>query len=293
LSIEITIKQKGLLKKELPLEVILGKELRYGAFDGLRLEEDQMADGEFVAYHPNHIARGFSVQWKKGEKNQVYMRLPSPTCEEELDDFYDATERIANFWRAGTIEQDGNSITVKEMNASRRMMKDSNLRILKDFVSHPEKGSLTLFCAFWPIVLGDAEYMHLAALPDLSGFRDFLHRKQAIDVYYAKPMFYRNKEGNFGLYAFTEDTRSIFPLIPYVPFGTKDPESGTQLEVDRWYVSLVSITYKKSMGIIKYLDFISAIKQEQREYYDAENIIIEGMNLEQMTELVENYRTEI
>lgn len=41
MSVEITIKQKGFFKKSLPLEVILGNNLKYGAYDGLRLARDE------------------------------------------------------------------------------------------------------------------------------------------------------------------------------------------------------------------------------------------------------------
>ena len=39
MSIDITIRQKGFFKKDLPLEIILGNNLSYGAYDdGWRLE---------------------------------------------------------------------------------------------------------------------------------------------------------------------------------------------------------------------------------------------------------------
>ena len=79
MSIEVTIRQTGLFKKTLPLSVILGDELQYGRLVGERLEPGVLAPDWFIAYNPQHIGRGFSVDWLKSEKKQVYLRLPMPS----------------------------------------------------------------------------------------------------------------------------------------------------------------------------------------------------------------------
>ena len=61
MSLDVCITQKGLFKKGIPLEVILGNELSYGNFDGLCLECGQLGETEFLAYHPAHIGRGLDV----------------------------------------------------------------------------------------------------------------------------------------------------------------------------------------------------------------------------------------
>lgn len=158
MSVEITIKQKGFFKKPLPLEVILGDNLKYGAYDGLRLAHDEMGNGEFVAYNPQHIARGFSVQWQEGEKQEVYMRLPVPTCAEEVDDYFDTVERISSFWKKADIEIDGNQTTIDEINRGRQSMKEFNLSTLNMYGSGKYgEGVHYIFCAFWPIALGERE----------------------------------------------------------------------------------------------------------------------------------------
>ena len=57
MSIDVILTQKGLFKKPMPLEVILGKELAYGKMEGFRLIRGQLGETEFLAYHPEHIAR--------------------------------------------------------------------------------------------------------------------------------------------------------------------------------------------------------------------------------------------
>ena len=95
MSIEVTIKQKGFFKKSITLDVILGKELKYGRFDGDHLEKGEFGKNEFIAYHPEHIGRGFSVDCVPYTKDGVYLRLPQPSTPREIRDFYDTVQRIA------------------------------------------------------------------------------------------------------------------------------------------------------------------------------------------------------
>ena len=62
MSIDITITQKGLLKKALPLPVILGKDLQYGALEGERLEPGKLGEADLIAYLPEAIGRGLGTQ---------------------------------------------------------------------------------------------------------------------------------------------------------------------------------------------------------------------------------------
>lgn len=293
MSIEITIKQKGLFKKELPFHVIVGSELKYGNFDGLRLDEDKVGEDGFIMYHPRHIARGIGVDFKKGEKNQVYMRLPSPTCAEEVDALYDAVERIIDYWGKCSVEQDGTILTMTELNAGRDAMKKFNLDTLKSFNSEEKPYPLTLFCALWPLVVGEKEKSYFGKAESLVEFRDWMHEKQSLDVYYAKPSFYRDESGFLGRYALTEETESVFPTSPYVPFGVSDPDNGIALEVGRWYLSMYSITKNTVIGMVQYEYFIDELGNDEKEYYDGSNIIIHGLDLARMEEICEKNNTEI
>ena len=295
MSIDITIRQNGFMKKPLPFEVIRGG-LEYGSFDGLKLKEGEIGEGEFMLYHPSHLARGFSVIWRKGEKNQIEMRLLSPTCAEEIDDFYDTIERVASFWKNCSIEQDGAAMELASIPFWRKDMKEFNLRTLIDFCSEKEgHDNLTLYCAYWPLVFGPKEKELFRQANDLSGFRDFLHEKQSVDAYYANPHFYvdnnNNKDGPFGSFTITEDCDSIFPVEPYVPFGVSDPETDEQLKVNRWYISYYSFTKNEIIGYTHYSDFIDSIKD--MEYYDAGNVLIKGLTLGEMEGLVSKFGIEI
>lgn len=294
MSVEITIKQKGFFKKPLPLEVILGNNLKYGAYDGLRLAHDEMGNGEFVAYNPQHIARGFSVQWQEDEKQQIYMRLPFPTCEEEVDDFFDTVERINSFWKKADIQIDGNPTTMDEINRGRQSMKQFNFGLLKMYSNGKFEGeNHQLFCAFWPISLGKTEKKRFLASKSLDDFRDYLHEMQSIDAYYAKPSFYKGRGEVFGMYVFTEETRSIFPNKGYVPFGVNEPGSNKSIKVDNFYVTLHSITKDTSLGTVRYDDFMNSLDEDDFEYYDSQNKIINPLGYDKLKSIVEKYRVDI
>ena len=79
MSIDITITQKGLLKKALPLPVILGKDLQYGALEGERLEPGKLGEADLIAYLPEAIGRGIQIFWREGEKMKVELRSLTPT----------------------------------------------------------------------------------------------------------------------------------------------------------------------------------------------------------------------
>ena len=289
MSIEITITQKGLVKSAMPFDVIRG-DLEYGEYDGLRLDPGKIGDEEFVLYNPSHIARGFSVVWTKSEKNQIYLRLPLPSCAEEIDDFYDTVVRIAGRWKNCSIDQDGSIIDLSAIPEWRESMKEYSLQALKQFCREND-GNLTLFCAFWPLVFGPDEKQIFADAADLSGYRDFLHEKQSVELYYAMPSFYQGPDGIFGNYTLTEDVESIFPVSPYVPFGVVDPDTNEPLAVPSWYVTFYSITKDEALGQISYGDFVNEIGSG--EYYDAENIIIKPVPLARMEEIIQQFGIEL
>lgn len=283
MSIDITIHQKGLFKKEMPLEVILGKELHYGDYeDMLRLEVGKLGETEFLAYHPKHIGRGFSVIWNPQEKETITLRLLTPSTPEELRDFYDSIKRITDYWKC-SMEMDGNAIRPDEFQKGFADILDFDRRTLKDMsqrIVSGESSELTLFSAFWPLVMGEPEARQF--LEDPNAYTVWLHEKQSVDAYYAKPSFYRTEEGVIGRYALTEETLSIFPVKPYVPFGFCDPETNQALQCDRFELFLYSITRQETVGMAEYSRIMQSINQDKLSRYDANHVLIEGLTWEEM-----------
>ena len=287
MSVDLTITQKGLFKKTLPLSVILGDRLHYGSYDdSWRLKNGELAEREFIAYLPDAIARGFSVTWNNLEKHSVDMRLLTPTGREEIKEFYAAVSRIMKYWNADLLVE-GEKVSLERWTAGSGDYIDFNTRVLHDICQKIEDGEIreyTLFSALWPLTIGKEEAHSF--IDDPGAFDSWLSEKQSIDVYYAGPRFYRTENGIIGRYVLSENVRSVFPLKPEVPFGMTDPETGNQLKCDNFLVSFFSFTKDGFIGELNYDSFIRRLPSEKTSRYDQKNCIIEQMDLGELQELV-------
>ena len=288
MSLDVCITQKGLFKKGIPLEVILGNELSYGNFDGLCLECGQLGETEFLAYHPAHIGRGFSIQWNVNETKSVTLRLLTPTSKEELRDFYQCVARISSYWKC-SMEVDGAPTTQKAFLSNFEDMADFNLRALKEMcrrILSGESSNLSLYAVMFPLVFGKKEAERFVESSDLDDFRDYMHEKQSIDAYYARPQFYRDGQGYFGALCLSEDVRTILPSIPRVPFGIQDPDTGKALEVGRWEAYLYSGSQNKGLGTMPYEELLKRLPQDKVSEFDAEHILIENLKPDEFEKLI-------
>ena len=138
----------------------------------------------------------------------------------------------------------------------------------------------------FPIILGREEAETFLNDESTDKFKEHMHGKQSIDVYYPKPNFYRTDEGIMGMYCLSEDVRSIFPKKPFVPFGICDPETDKALEVDVWKVFLYSGSLNTQIGELSYDELIERLPESKVSPFDSENILIEGLNLSEMKGLL-------
>ena len=284
MSIEIIITQKGFIKKTLPLNVILGESLSYGRFDGLRLEKGVYGGDELIAYNPEHIGRGFSVKWTPKTKNKLQLRILNPTTEHELRDFYDAIKRITSFWNC-SLKVDGEITDAETFQTNFQGMVKFNTHSLNYIADQviDDDSEITLHCAMWPLVF-DKEQGELA-LKDKNSFGIWMHEKQSVDAYFAKPMFFKTDDGILGVYCFTEGLKSIFPIKPYVPFDMVEPGTNHQLECDNYIVFLYSREDDK-LGEIQYDAFLSSLQKTKFDQYDANHYILEPHSSQEMKEFI-------
>ena len=293
MGVDVTITQKGLFKKNLPLEILLGGKLKYGRFDGLRLIEGELGEEGFVAYLPDRLARGIGIDWNAQKKDSVYLRLPFPSTLEETDALYDLIQRIKGYWTNCKVEIDGAILDENELEESRKINRNFNLEVLKNFCNDEEQESLTIFCALWPLILGEKEKERFREAEDLKDFSDYLHNMQAIDVYYAKPAIYKRKEDFIGMFAITESTPSIIPSSPKIPFGLEFPGTGKESAISAWYVTLVSLSKEQEPYVVNFIDFMNALPPEKLNYYDAENVLLKELSLDEIIAIGEKYKVEL
>lgn len=286
MSIDIEITQKGLFKRNLDYNTIIGN-LGYGVYENNRLTEGKIGD-DFIVYDKNHIGRGISVVCGKDEKNKVELRMLIPTCNEEIDVFYDIVERICSVWKNSIIMQDNEEIKLSDFSELRSKMKQFNENSLNSFLeSSDTMNTLALFSAMWQLDVGQEERNEILASDDpMKAYSEWLHRLQKMDIYYAMPRFYQTDNGLLGVYFITEETRSTVPLVPSVPFGFSDG-SGKPIEISNWRVSFYSITIDDTVGDMPYSDFIDRVKVGAKRY-DGSRIVIEPMDVNKIKELLES-----
>ena len=288
MSIDVVLTQKGFFKKPMPLEVILGKELAYGEMEGFRLIRGQLGKTEFLAYHPAHIARGFSVIWSPEEKERIQLRALMPSTEAELRDFYDAVDRMVSYWN-GRLEVDGAPMNADQFQAGFSEMVSFQQRALEDMCRNilaGMNGDLTLFSARWPLVVGKEEAYRFLEEPETFG--QWLHEKQSIDAYYAAPLFFNGPAGILGRYVLTEEVRSIFPTQPSVPFGAIDPKTNQKPVCDDFAVALYSNTRETVIGEIPYDRLLQKIPPEKVSQFDGGTVLLEPLSLSEMEALLDN-----
>lgn len=291
MSIDIRITQKGLRKKTLPLEVITGGTLVYGSGDGTKFEEGNLEGEEILLYHPQHVSRGFSITWTPKEKTFVDLRAVNPDSAEGLQDFFDTIARISEYWKC-EIEMDGEIIKAEELKSRIPEIQEFNRGVLGDICTDiltGEKSALTLFSVMFPLTLGKKEAELFGEDPEnvkMDAFADWLHERQTMDAYFARPQFYRTPNGILGGYAVTEGCRTIFPVKAQVPFGMEDPETGKALKCDQFEVFFYSTTMEKMIGKCNFDEFARKVSS-QAERFDGDKFLFEGIPLETLQEWVE------
>lgn len=282
MSIDITIKQKLFGNKTIPLDLILGDSLHYGRFENDHLIPGEMGTGEFIAYCPDAIGRGFSVVWDPKEKKRIDLRLPQPSTAHELKLFYSVVERICHYWQ-GKLIVDGNVVSLSAFLAGYDdmvHMNDSWLHHLAKQILDGESDSWTLFSAKYPLEMGKEEAVKFVA--DTDAYARWLHEKQSIDVCFASPVFYNMDEGITGVFFISNGISYLLPEEPTVPFGMINPSTGRPLECSRWRAAIITDGSQEPMADLDYACFLNTIPQEMRKKFDLKHFITPAFSIDDL-----------
>lgn len=287
MSIDVSIKQKGFFKKEMPLEIILNNDLKFGCFgeDGIRLVEGEMGNGYFVAYNSNHMGRGFRVFWKKNEKNDIKLRALTPSHPNELDDFFDTVKRIADYWKC-ELEVDGTVMDVKDFLAKKDEYQQFNVNYIKEMIDAVATGkqeNCTIICVMFPLIIGKEEAIRFKE--NLDVFFQWMHEKQSLDAYYGVPRFYQKGDHIFSGHVLTEEARSIFPIDPNDQIELMNIIKNGDIKCDENVLSLYSFTEDGVIGVIPYQCFIEYIR-DKCERFDDKHILVPDLPLDEMKKMI-------
>ena len=287
MSIDVTIRNKLFSNKTMPLDVILGDSLIYGKFVDDHLIPGELGEGEFIAYCPEAIGRGFSVVWNPREKKRIDLRLPQPSTPQELKLFYSTVERICNYWQ-GKLIADGNALSLTTFLNGFDDMLCFNSRWLQQLsrqILDGESDSWTLYSAKYPVDMGREEAERF--LSDEEYFAQWLHEKQSVDACFSSPVFYNTDSGITGVYFISAGTSYLLPESPAVPFGMMNPATGKPLECGIWRAVIVSEGAQEPEAEMDYADFVNRIPQEMREKFDGKRFITRAFTKQELQGLAE------
>lgn len=125
----------------------------------------------------------------------------------------------------------------------------------------------------WPLTISGAHKELFLQSSTLKDFEEFLHSKQNINCYYAKPTLYNNLTNGKSIanYVLTEECLSIFPINgrTFLNFNLVD------VTIDEFTITFFMYSEKEMLNeIYDYDKFIGEVMKNSFEYFDSDHIII-------------------
>ncbi|MBR2808891.1 MAG: DUF4299 family protein [Erysipelotrichaceae bacterium] len=281
MSLTVTIKQKAIIKRQLPVVDILTSDgFGYGSYedDSWRLEKGKVKNHSLILFDTRNLARGIKASWDEEGLIKIDLKLMMPTGEQEIHSFYSLVQMISEFWKA-EIEVDGRSQSLDDFVFGMRSTIVENERIfyqMRDDILR-KGGVYFLTCALWPLNFGPHE---ASQFDDPQLFEEWMHEKQRIDAYYAIPHFYRESSGDVhGSLILSSDTRTILPAIPEIPQG-----KGMNFTCSEFLMNIFSTPKRQILYRMDYQRFIKLLPENLIKYYDATNFLLEGISEQDLIE---------
>lgn len=284
MAVDVVIRQVGLFKKEISIQDIVAEDLKYGIMDGaFRLVPDQVGDYT-VVYDSGHLCRGMEISF---EKKDINLRLPLPNSQYDIRLFYGVIQRICQLCKVQYFYREDEKIRADDLETIKSCVNMDitasigALKSIEEDIGNDKYKCMTVYGVMNPVDIGKKEISQISG--DLDRFGELMNRLQNMDIYYAAPRFYQMKDGKIlGAYALTADVLSVIPLIPRTGMMVSE-----DIKVDVWNVSLV--ISEEEIHIVLYDDLIRFIGE--REYYDADNILI-TLSADEMKELAAKHGVE-
>jgi len=258
--------------------------LEYGHDNEFYILEDGMYENTAILYNPNRIGRGIFFDGRGMKEGKVEMSYNIPTTEAEIVDYINVAKELNRQMKKVEMfcVEEEQKYTLDQLIANKENMVQFSLERLNEFCSNKEYSSQIFTLAFWPLELSDEMVQTFATCTDLREFERTLHMKQSMDVYYAKPRFYRKENGGIlANYVFTEECESIFPIKADTYF------CANKIEISEGIVCFYIFSEKRMMdGAYGYDKFIQYVLDKGAKYYDKSHIIVPAMTKEQLIDMV-------
>lgn len=276
MSVNVRIKQKSLFKKKLSIyDIIKITNLSCGVCDeNYRLINDKIAEHTLI-YDATKLARGIDVSI---DGTDIILLMSLPTSPSEIRKFYEIIEKICQKLKINEYIREEELVSIKDNDKFIRYDESASITGLEDLkkkIMQDKYQRFEIFGVYNPISIGEREVNEIDI--SLDNFEKYLHRVQALDVYYAVPKVYKINEKLVGIYTVGPNIPSVVPTKPYIVLN--------QIQgIQAWYVLL------KDGKTVKYEDFISNINTQ--EYYD-QNHIVATLSDDEIDNLLNKYSVDI
>lgn len=292
MSVEVVIKNKQFIKKPLTIQDITMGKYAAGTIDQYMRNTCEVKAGELVIYNPDKIGRGVSINgWSSDLKNEISIVANSFSTKYDYEMFYDIVGNIMRVWKTKNFEEEGIKYSEADLEKLCLEQKTNALKMMADInnlVNRADGEELTFFSAMLPIDLKLDDIQKFGEEKDEEGYANYLHDLQALDAYYAVPLYYgqkNKKDAYFGNYAITSDTDTIFPVEPKIPPFFTDPSTGKALQCSLYVVTLYSYAKKQVVGRLSFEDFVRLADIKNCPEFDASHVILKGISEERMAEM--------
>ena len=292
MSVEVVIKNKQFIKKPLAIQDITMGKYAAGTIDQYMRNTREVKDGELVVYNPDKIGRGVSISgWSSDLKNEISIVANSFSTKYDYEMFYDIIGNIMRVWKTKNFEQEGIKYTDADLEKLCLDQQTNGIGMMADIekiVNSEDGEDLTFFSALLPLNIKINKIAKFGKAKDLEGYANYLHELQAVDAYYAVPLYYgqkNKKDAYFGNYAITSDTDTIFPVKPKVPPFFTDPSTGKALQCSLYVVTLYSYAKKQVVGRLSFEDFVRLADIKNCPEFDATHVFLKGISEERMAEM--------
>lgn len=250
------------------------------------LEEEKINNETAILYNPARIGRGIFFDGSKINKGKITISYNIPTTEAEITDFIKIVGEIGNQWKKVDMYyvEEEREYTVSQLMEEKKRMVDFSLKSLHDFCQNKEYQDYILTLAMWPVTLTDNEVKAFSICNNLEYFEELLHDKQDLDVYYAKPRLYRDKNTGkiLASYVLTEECESIFP-VQADGFINLD-----RIEIEESFVQFFIYSENRmEEGLYDYSAFMKYIINMGATYFDKNHINVPSLTKKEIQELIE------
>ena len=179
-TVTVSVYRRSFFARRIPPEKILLDGMKTGWIKDGYFQIGECGEEAVTAFHTEHIGRGIRISWKNDDARFTELRLELPATEEEIDDFFLMSARLAkqDICEVYFNEQ---PFVPKTYYDRRTSLKTENLRYLHQIMNEVLNGEpevLPVSGVFRWLYAGMDEAETMWAGTDVSSLRSWLHNTQ-------------------------------------------------------------------------------------------------------------------